>query len=185
MTNTIFEQEYINACNQESDINEHLPVLRSLAKEVSHITEMGVRTGVSTRSFLCENASLRLYDIQLDGEVIRLVETAKSMGKDVEYYHKNVLDVEIEETDFLFIDTWHCYEQLTRELEIHAPKVRKYIGFHDTQTYGTTSEVFMGRKGTNGLLPAIIEYVISHPEWKFKIHRTNNNGLTVIERVEQ
>ena len=183
MTNNFFEQEYIKACNEESDINEHIPVLRSLAKEVSHITEMGVRTGVSTRSFLCENATLRLYDIKLDGEVSSLVNTAKSMGKDVEYYEKNVLEVEIEETDFLFIDTWHCYEQLVRELELHAPKVKKYIGFHDTQTYGTKSEVFMGKIGSNGLLPAIIEYLISHPEWRFKIHRTNNNGLSVIERV--
>ena len=70
------------------------------------------------------------------------------------------------------------------ELTKHAPKVKKYIAFHDTQTYGTRSEEFMGRVGSNGLLPAIIHYMIDNPNiWKFKIHRTNNNGLSVIERV--
>jgi len=182
MNNSIFEAEYISACNQESDINEHLPILRDIARKVSHITEMGVRDGVSTRAFFCEDATLRLYDIQLSPSVCQLVNSAKEFGKNVEYYEMDVLKADIEETDFLFIDTWHCYEQLCQELKIHAPKVRKYIGFHDTQTYGTRSEVFRGRSGTNGLLPAIIEYVIENPEWKFKIHRTNNNGLTVIER---
>jgi hypothetical protein len=39
-----------------------------------------------------------------------------------------------------------------------------------------------GKVGTLGLLPAIIEFIIDHPEWKFKIHKTNNNGLTVLEK---
>jgi hypothetical protein len=42
----------------------------------------------------------------------------------------------------------------------------------------------MGRVGSNGLLPAIIHYMIDNPDvWRFKTHRTNNNGLTVIERI--
>ena len=99
-------------------------------------------------------------------------------------YKVNALEVEIDETDLLFIDTWHCYEQLRLELRRHASKVKKYIAFHDTQTYGTRSEEFMGRVGSNGLLPAIIHFLIDTPnEWKFKIHRTNNNGLTVLERI--
>lgn len=182
MTNTIFEDEYNRACSHESDINEHLPVLRDLAKQVSHVTEMGVRTGVSTRSFLCEDVTLRSYDIYLWDEVSNLFNIAQAEGKDVKYIQANVLEVDLEETDLLFIDTWHCYEQLKLELILHASKVKKYIAFHDTQTYGTRSETFEGRTGSNGLLPAIIEFIIDNPEWKFKIHRTNNNGLTVIER---
>ena len=57
-----------------------------------------------------------------------------------------------------------CYDQLLAELTIHAPKVKKYIAFHDTQTYGTRSEEFMGRIGSNGLLPAIIHYLIENPD---------------------
>jgi len=180
---SIFEQEYLKACNTESDINEHLPVLRELAKEVSHVTEMGVREGVSTRAFLTENVILRCYDLYLSGEVNRLFDIAKEQRKNVSYIQANVLDVQIEETDLLFIDTWHCYDQLVQELKLHSPRVKKFIAFHDTQTYGTKSETFQGKTGSNGLLPAIIEFIIENPEWRFKIHRTNNNGLTVIERV--
>ena len=145
---------------------------------------MGTRTGVSTRAFLASDVTLRAYDLFLDTYVSELFDLAQKEGKDAKYIAANVLETEIEETDLLFIDTWHCYDQLLAELTIHAPKVKKYIAFHDTQTYGTRSEEFMGRVGSNGLLPAIIHYMIDNPDtWKFKIHRTNNNGLTVIERV--
>ena len=153
-------------------------------RQVEHVTEMGTRTGVSTRAFLAADVTLRAYDLFLDDYVSQLFELAQKEGKDAKYIGANVLETEIDETDLLFIDTWHCYDQLFAELTKHAPKVKKYIAFHDTQTYGTRSEEFMGRVGSNGLLPAIIHYLIENPNtWQFKIHRTNNNGLTVIERV--
>lgn len=36
------------------------------------------------------------------------------------------------QVDLLFIDTWHVYGHLKRELALHAPRVRKYIAMHDT-----------------------------------------------------
>ena len=185
MTTLVFDQEYRIARDTPSDINEHIEVLKSLADEVDHVTEMGTRTGVSTRAFLASDVTLRAYDLFLDGYVSQqLFELAQKEGKNAKYIEANVLETEIDETDLLFIDTWHCYDQLFAELTKHAPKVKKYIAFHDTQTYGTRSEEFMGRVGSNGLLPAIIHYLIENPNtWQFKIHRTNNNGLTVIERV--
>jgi cephalosporin hydroxylase len=146
---------------------------------------MGTRTGVSTRAFLASDVTLRAYDLFLDDQVQQLFNLAKEEGKDAEYIQANVLEIEIDETDLLFIDTWHCYDQLIAELKLHASKVKKYIAFHDTQTYGTRSEEFMGRVGSNGLLPAIIHYMIENPnDWRFKIHRTNNNGLSVLERIK-
>ena len=184
MTTLVFDQEFNIARDTPSDINEHMEVLKGLADEVDHVTEMGTRTGVSTRAFLASDVTLRAYDLFLDGRCKELFQLAKQEGKDAEYIEANVLDVELEETDLLFIDTWHCYEQLRLELRRHASKVKKYIAFHDTQTYGTRSEEFMGRVGSNGLLPAIIHFLIDTPnEWQFKIHRTNNNGLTVLERI--
>ncbi len=175
MTTLVFEQEFNIARDTPSDINEHMEVLKSLADEVDHVTEMGTRTGVSTRAFLASDVTLRAYDLFLDGRCKELFQLAKQEGKDAEYIEANVLDVEIEETDLLFIDTWHCYEPVS---------YKKYIAFHDTQTYGTRSEEFMGRQGSNGLLPAIIHFLIETPnEWQFKIHRTNNNGLSVLERI--
>ena len=176
--------EYQIARRLPSDINEHLELLKSLADSVEHVTEMGTRTGNSTRAFLASDVTLRAYDLSLDDYVVKLFELAHKKGKDVKYIESNVLEIDIDETDLLFIDTWHCYDQLYVELIKHAPKVKKYIAFHDTQTYASKSEEFMGRMGSNGLLPAIIHYMIDNPDvWRFKTHRTNNNGLTVIERV--
>ena len=184
MTTLVFDQEFNIARDTPSDINEHMEVLKGLADEVDHVTEMGTRTGVSTRAFLASDVTLRAYDLFLDDYVSQLFELAQKEGKDAKYIGANVLETEIDETDLLFIDTWHCYEQLRLELRRHASKVKKYIAFHDTQTYGTRSEEFMGRIGSNGLLPAIIHFLIDTPnEWQFKVHRTNNNGLTVLERI--
>ena len=45
-----YEQEFIDACNNSTDINEHLPRLAELASECNHITELGVGWAQSTRS---------------------------------------------------------------------------------------------------------------------------------------
>ncbi len=46
----------------------------------------------------------------------------------LEFIEGNDLHVDLGEgVDLLFIDTWHVYPQLKRELEIHSPKVRKCI----------------------------------------------------------
>ena len=172
--------EYDRACSTPSDINEHLPILKALAENVSHVTEFGVRSGNSTRAFLNSNTILRSYDLNLDPNVQELFKIAKTQGKNVEYIQGNVLNLSIEQTDLLFIDTLHAYHQLKQELALHANQVRKYICFHDTQTFGTLDEA-TGLK--NGLLPAIIEFLIDHPEWKFHLHRMNNNGFTVLERI--
>lgn len=174
-----FDNEYLNACNTPTDIHEHLPILHELALSCNHITEMGVRTGVSTRAFLNTDVTLRSYDIVLDQGVISLFEIAKLHNKDVEYAQADTRELVINETDLLFIDTWHCYTQLKIELNRHAHNVKKYIAFHDTFTYGIIGE---NTDTDIGLLPALIEFMIEHPEWRFKIHKVNNNGLTVIER---
>jgi len=35
-----------------------------------------------------------------------------------------------------------------------------------------------------GLIGPIVNFVINNPEWRFKEFRTNNNGLTVLERTK-
>ena len=51
--------------NTQSDINEHFPAIIELAKECDHITEMGVRTVVSTWAWLAgaPKKGLFSYDI--------------------------------------------------------------------------------------------------------------------------
>jgi hypothetical protein len=118
-----------------------------------------------------------------------LFKIARKAGKDVEYIKGNTLAVLIESTDMLFIDTWHSQRQLREELALHGNVPRKYLAFHDTHTYGVRDEqqdwaANPNRKAVagQGLLPAIIDFVIENPHWHFKMHRSNNNGLTVLER---
>lgn len=175
----IFQKEYEWATKNPSDINENVHILYDLAQECKTVVEMGVRTGVSTRAFLNTNVSLLSFDIALNENVKKLFDMAKSKGKNVQYIKADVLQIEIEETDLLFIDTLHTYNQLKQELKLHGNQAKKYIAFHDTHTFGLRDEVGNGNKG---LLTAIIEFLSENPHWKFKIHKTNNNGFTVLER---
>lgn len=170
------KKEYENACNTISDITEHLPILYETATECDHITEMGVRYGVSTRAFLYANPKKYVaYDIRIDSRVNELFEYCKGLGKDYNYIESDVLKIEIEETDFLFIDTYHCYEQLKQELSLHSSKVRKYIGFHDTFTYGRVGEQ------SKGILYAIEEFLEQNKNWEIVHDVDYNNGLIIIE----
>ena len=184
------EGEYSRVKNTFSDINEHIELLYTLGMECDKICEMGVRDGASTRAFLNTNASLRSYDIELNEEVKMLFQRAKAVGKDVTYEKANVLNIEIDECDLLFIDTWHSGSQLKRELNIHGDKAKKYLVFHDTHTYGCRDEKQNWRDFADkrpvageGLIKPIVDFVIENPHWKFKEFRTNNNGLTVLERT--
>ncbi len=176
----IFEFEYKRAKQVKSDINENVHILYELAKECNSVIEMGVRTGVSTRAFLNTDVRLISFDIELNQDVQKLFDLAKRKGKDVNYIKENVLKIEIDEIDMLFIDTLHTYEQISQELALHGNKANKYIVFHDTHTFGLRGEDRIDQKG---LLSAIIEFMIKNPHWKFKIYKTNNNGMTVLERT--
>ena len=182
-----FEREYEQYRVIPSDINENLHYLHELALKCDHVTEMGVRTGISTRAFLNTNATVISYDFEYNSDVAILFSKANELGKIANYIIEDVRKVEIEETDLLFIDTWHCYEQLKIELALHHKKARKYIAFHDTYTYGLIAEDNYNEKSPSGLglLPAIVEFMNENPQWKFKLHVTNNNGLTIIERVKE
>ena len=177
---SVLEAEYTWARRNPSDINENVHLLNDLAQHCETITEMGVRTGVSTRAFLYSGAKLISYDIQLNENVARLFDLARRAGRDVHYVQADVLKIQIQPTDLLFIDTLHTYGQLSQELRLHAPQARRYIAFHDTYTFGLVGEDGRDRRG---LLSAVIEFVMRNPEWRFHTYRTNNNGLTILEKV--
>lgn len=180
-----FKQYYEDACRRQTDINFHLPKLYELAMHCHHVTEFGVRDGESSRAFLYAATRkigpvLRSYDIDVSPIAKWLFEDAKTEGADVRYYKGNTLEVDIEPTEMLFIDTWHTAPHLRAELERHHIKVGKYLVFHDTHSHG------LGRPDTEnrGLLSAIIDFMIAHPkEWEFKYYTTENNGLTVLKRI--
>jgi hypothetical protein len=182
----MIEQTYTKLCNTPSDINEHLPTLRRYAEECEHITEMGVRWVVSTWALLSGGPKkIVSYDIEHPSRFgvnfDAVFSVAQENGIDFSFHEKNVLEVEIEPTDMLFIDTVHNYEQLKAELHLHSQKVKKYIVLHDTMTFGNRNETTDGP----GLLPAMHEFLFSNRNWIIKEQYLNNNGLTILERVSQ
>lgn len=188
-------QKFQELKNHPSDINEHFPTLLEYGKKCNHITEMGMRGIVSTWGWLAAKPkTLIAYDIQhpetWNISLDDISDTAKSLGTDFKFIKANVLDIEIDETDLLFIDTWHAYKQLKSELELHASKARKYIVFHDTTSFATQDERSYESwgdewKGDNqGIWKAIEEFLDYNKEWKLKERFMFNNGLTIIEKTK-
>lgn len=191
--NYTLDSLYEAYCNHKSDINEHLPTLKRYASECSHVTEMGVREGVSLTALLAGRPSKTVgIDINLKDNVHNLKELVESEGLEFDYVLGDTRTIEIEPTEFLFIDTWHCYEQLKAELATHHNKVSKYIGFHDTTTYAYKNEkdfphwnppLVKQVQEPVGLWSAIEEFIQKNSNWVVKERFTNNNGLTILEKV--
>ena len=181
------QQHFSELCSRPSDINEHLDTLRFYANQVKHVTEMGVRSVVSTFAFLMGKPE---YLVSIDiNHPSKYSGGTNNLALAKQYADENNIDfifqlgdtrkIKIDPTDFLFIDTWHVYEQVKEELRLHADSVSTYIGFHDTTTFADRGE----SSGHVGLWPAIEEFLDEHPEWKIEVRRTNNNGLTILKRV--
>jgi len=111
------------------------------------------------------------------------LEECKAENINAKFDQANTLNYDLEEVDMLFIDTLHTYEQVLGELERHHQKVKKYILFHDTITFGKVNEDGSYVNGKNGLIPAIGLFLNNHKEWKEVCTYTNNNGLTIIKKT--
>ena len=92
-------------------------------------------------------------------------------------------------TDLLkpYYDEVGKYYRLKKELEMHASKVKKFIAFHDTVSFGERDEddytgVIKEKYEKCGLNAAINEFLEINPQWEVAEVFTNNNGLTVLKR---
>ncbi len=171
--------KYQNLKDTPSDINEHLETLFNYASKCERIIELGVRDIVSTWALLASNPKRMIsYDIvpPPNNNLNELFSLTKEYSLNFVFKLENVLEADIEETDLLFIDTLHTYEQLRQELFTHSKKVNKYIILHDTELYKTSGE----KPGSVGLQPAITEFLDKNQNWKVLEIKTNNNGLLVL-----
>ena len=190
------EEKINELARNRSDINEHFPTIIKYGEECDHITEMGVRWICSTWAWLgtAPKDGLVCYDLELPskwgGDLQSVVDTAKEYDINFHFHQADVLNIDIEPTDLLFIDTWHVYEQLKAELNRHQSKVKKYICFHDTTTYAHKGEgnlSFHEHHGVlsqeKGLWDAVTEFLEEYKDdWELVERFTNNNGFTVIKR---
>ena len=201
----IVEDRYKYLCQTPSDINEHLPTLYKYASECESVFESGVRGCVSSWAFvngLLHNGKptprILLNDIS-SCPIKPLLDATNDLDIVVKFKWINNLNLNMTESvDLTFIDTWHVYGQLKRELAKFAPLTNKYIIMHDTTLDAVYGETI--RNGWNaekqsresgipveeinrGIWPAVEEFLAANPEWVLKERFTNNNGLTVLARV--
>lgn len=92
--------------------------------------------------------------------------------------------VEIVETDMLFVDTLHTFEQVEKELGLHGRKAMKYLAFHDTETC-LVKDVSGPDPNAEGIGMAIAEFLF---RWKgcyeLAYATAACNGLRVYSRTD-
>ena len=208
-------KKFRTMCNTASDINEHLPTLFRYAKQCNSALELGVRGCVSSWAIsagLLENKNgvkKRIFmNDSRECQIGELVDILEPLGIDVKYEWKNDLEIVFgadEKYDMVFIDTWHVYGQIKRELEKFSAVATKYIIMHDTtvdevdgetlreyrynyqQAFGRATEL-AAETGIprdeimKGMWFGIQEFLANHPEWFIKDRFFNNNGLMVLAR---
>jgi predicted O-methyltransferase YrrM len=206
--NQYLENKYNFLSSTPSDINEHLPTLYKYALECDSILELGVRGCVSSWAFLKalndntnkkDDKYLFLNDIE-ECNIQDLINVSRDLNINVDYKWINDLNLDFKERtfDLIFIDTWHIYGQLKRELAKFSLLTNKYIILHDTTVdaiKGETIRLKMDSKKQSlesdypieeiecGLQKAINEFLFVNRDWRQKEVFENNNGLTVLERI--
>ncbi len=197
MNQRIINEQFQRYKHTKWDTNEHFDTFRELTKQCEVVAEFGVESVYSTWAFLqglLDNNSTKKQLICVDLNYPKAIEYAMKAAKqnniDMCFIAGDSAKVPLVEVDLLFIDTWHIYGHLKRELEAHHSKVKKYIVMHDTETDRVFGESI--RRGWNttqqsiesgypeseirlGLQPAIDEFLLHHPEWTLSAHYPNNN----------
>lgn len=202
---SILKKKLNQLISKPSDINEHLGILYELSSECDSVLECGVRTVVSTWAFingLIDNNStvkrLVCCDLEKSPSINEVESICKENSIDFSFITENDLNITMTDFSMIFIDTWHIYGHLKRELNKMHSYAKKYIVMHDTEidkihgesircnwniTQQSLESGYPEEEIRCGLGKAIDEFLTEHPEWKIMTHFTNNNGLTVLERV--
>ena len=193
--------------NVNTDINEHLSTLSKYASECDSVFETGVRGCVSSWALAhgllhnkntASSKTLLMNDID-ECNIQDFLSETRNLPIKVDYVWNNNLELIFTQTyDLTFIDTWHVYGQLKRELAKFAPITNKYIIMHDTtvdEWLGETIREKMDAIGQSrasgipieeinkGLWPAIEEFLLDNNNWVLHERYTNNNGLTILRKV--
>jgi hypothetical protein len=187
------EQRYNKLCATPSSINELLPVLRAYASRCKSVAEFGVDIGQSTTALLMgQPRTLLSWDVVRKPELDELF----ILGRDTRYLADGVMTLigdtfwnftlqdsrvgHLPEVDMLLIDSAHCYDHIKVELARHHTQVRRWILCHDYIAYGEYGEAGPPQVG---IMPAITEFLATHPEWIERERLAYNNGLLVMERT--
>lgn len=176
-------------------INEHLPSLYKYGKTVETIVVLGdSHEAVITfvEALKCNGKERKV--------LIHVSPTPEKLdfGSVIYRHHtENNLLLDLS-CDLLFIDSWHVYGQMKRELAKHSPTTNKYIIMHDTEVDAEHGESIRCKMNieeqvktsgfpieeiTKGIWPAIDEFV-KLKQWKIKEKYSHNHGLTILRKQD-
>ena len=178
------QQKFEEAKAKPSDINEHLDTLYHYAALSETIVEFGCRWGVSTTALLyAKPKKLVSYDLEIYPQINELAKIAATELPETEFIFRDesTLYANPPECDLLFLDSYHVYEQVLVELVFHANRAKKFMVFHDTETFKDKGQT----DGYQGIGDAIEGFLRYHPEWVLIEERKNNNGLLVMAKNQR
>jgi hypothetical protein len=156
------------------DITNRLDWLVKMFSGLESITEFGAYQGCSTAAWLkCRPKKLTTIDITRNLDEDEYLEIAKGLRIDFRYIIANDLDIEIEETDLLFIDTMHTADHTYLELTSHAAKSKRYLAFHDVHPTRFGTQEGLDRWHAEQPTP-----------WNVVYHDIEDCGFLVLERPE-
>lgn len=160
--------------NIPRDLNEHMETLRKYADMCTRVTEFSNRHESAVALLAARPLKAVIYNTETHATLDAVI---KLLGDEsnVKYYTSYSGVTDIEDTDFLFLDTKHTYEQLTSELLRFSKRVKRFIAIHDTQIYSES-----GEDGGPGLLTAIRKFLKDNQQWSIILHNANQYGLTII-----
>ncbi len=207
------EAAYENVRTTSSDIWEHIPTFYKYAKEIGGnqiVIECGVRSCASTWAFLkglvdayfmkTSQAHLIGVDLVYHSNLEKVKQISNGVNVKYDFVKGNSITVPlpVKQADLVFIDTWHVYGQLKRELARFAPIATKYIILHGTSVDAEIGETIrMGwdaekqSKETGipieeinlGVWSAVTEFLKSNSNFILEERYLNNNGLTILKRI--
>ena len=193
-------------------IVEHLNTLKELSSLCEFVAEIGVEGVVSTFALaqgqILNNSSKKkiwgydIVDLSKQERWYLLESLCKEENIELDFKLGNSIEAELpyDNMDMIFIDGWHVYGQVKRELEYFSPKVNKFICFHDTTVDGEYGETIRlgwdaveqsNKTGipvheiNRGIWPAITEFLESNKDWILYKRYVNNNGFTILVKNDK
>ena len=164
--------EFINTCSKEltnifhSNFIIYLQRLSYYLKKCKSYREIGPFQGGATAHALLEK--LDYYEV-IDIDMSNFSKLLFNYGN-ITCFETNSLDHDLNKnTDFLFIDGLHEYDQVLEEAVMFSPYTNKYIMFHDTISH---TEV----------LRAINTFLSISNDWHIIENDKRAAGYTIIER---
>ena len=147
--------------------------IQRLIPECRSYKELGVLSGVSAAAAWLGNRDLEyieLVDINFDTIAPHRHLFENECQARVHFNHNSSIDhtVPVSKVDMLMVDSMHTFKHVRAELRLHAPKVNKYIVFHDAR---------------HPPVKRAIDEFVAEGHWQYLVYDNRSYGYAVVERI--